>query len=75
MEHLHAEEVLEEVNALCVILARSLGAGAEVALAPASSPSRKTGALEFANVVSAGSSVQARLDRAVVNVDLKQRKN
>lgn len=63
---------MEEVNALGIVLARSLCAGADVVLAPKSSPSRQTSALEFANVVSAGSTVQARLAGAVVNVDLAE---
>jgi hypothetical protein len=63
---------LEKVNALSIILARSLCAGANVVLAPKSSPSRQTSALEFTNVVSAGCTVQTRLSSAVVNVDLAE---
>lgn len=63
---------MEKVNALSIILARSLCAGANVVLAPKSSPSRQTSALKFTNVVSAGCTVQARLSGTVVNVDLAE---
>lgn len=63
---------MEKVNALCIILARSLRAGADVVLASKSSPSRQTSALKFTDVISTGCTVQARLASAVVDVDLAE---
>lgn len=71
--YLHTEEVLDEVNALRVVLTRPLCARSHVLLTSHARPSWGTRALELANVVTAFTGVQTRRTRAVVKVHLRKR--
>jgi hypothetical protein len=70
MEYLHAEEVLEEVDALGVVLAGLAVTVADVELAPGAAPPGRAGAGEAHHLVSAGPAIEAGAGRTVVDVDL-----
>lgn len=67
--NLHAEEILEKINASCVILARSVHAHSNVMFAMCAGPSLWTHALEAANFVAASCAVETGTRGAIVDID------
>ena len=66
--YLHAEEVLEEIDACCVILTRSVHAHANVVFAIHAGPPFGTGTFVPAYLVATSSAVEARIREAIVDV-------
>ena len=69
VKYLHAEVVLEEVDASGVVLARFRVAEANVLLAPIARPSGDAVALVTANQIAAGGTVHARVAQTFVDLD------
>lgn len=66
----HTEEVLEQVNAISVVLARLVLAGTNVNFTPGSGPSFSAHALVSSDFIPTTGSVEARIGLAVVDVGL-----
>ena len=69
-EYLHAEEVLEEVDTLGIVLARVGVTISDILLTMHSSPARRTRANKCSNLITASSTVHARAGGAIIDVGL-----